>query len=365
MEAASESCSSGSRAFGDGYRCDSSVEDPTDRLVAAHESAIPSVVPPPEVQPIVDSSVSPLWDPVVPEDADARIARAMTELSMHEREEVYNDRHGVADAIVETPEMIDEAIGRMKLELSKMSTEAEAYHQALAQDSSYVHNYKSLLCFLRAERFDVVRAAARLKNFYSFKLEGFGVEKLTKDIYQEDLTEQEREGMYDSMTHLLPFRDRGGRCVVVKVVSLPLPSTPVQELIRRGLYGSCSHSRDEDNQKNGLSSVVYFVGDDCNPEKFSEMIKQNHHWARLTESIPLRQSVIHLCYSSASFRLNTSSFRMSVDSCTGLRTLVRRCWISHHSCCFCFTSRYFLTPVIFVSGSRNISVTTKPYDSRC
>jgi len=122
-------------------------------------------------------------NPVVPEDVDTLMAQLMTQSSMHEREEVYNDLHGVADEVVETPEMNDEAMNRMKLELSKMFTEATAYREALAQDRSFVHSYKSLLCFLRAERFDPVRAATRLTKFYSLKMKGFGLEKLTKEIY--------------------------------------------------------------------------------------------------------------------------------------------------------------------------------------
>jgi len=274
----------------------------------------------------VNSPLSPSLNPVLPEDVDAMMAHAMTQLSVHEREEVYNDIHGVADEIVETPEMIDEAIGRMKIELFKMSTEATAtaYQQALAQDSSYVYDYKSLLSFLRAERFDPVRAAIRLTKFYSFKLEAFGIEKLTKDIYQDDLTQSERDGMYNSTTNLLPFRDRGGRSVSFMVVSLPLPSVPQQELVRRGFYAGLSHSRDEENQKKGLSCVVYFVGDGwCDPEVDDSLLKANKHWGRLTESIPVRHSVIHFCYSSPDFRLNTSAYRIAANSFSSLRTMVR------------------------------------------
>jgi len=274
MKPISESISNTSRAINGS--CDCEIEQPVHQVDDSHQSEIPSVVSlvgVPDMEGIDDSKLSSSSNLVVPEDADAQMARLMAQLSMHEREEVYNDLHGVADEIVETPEMIDEAIGRMKLELSKMSTEAgaAAYQQALTQDSSFVYEYKSLQCFLRAERFDAARAAIRLTNFYSFKSAGFGVEKLTKDIYQEDLTQSERDGMYDSMTLLLPFRDRGGRSVFVKVVALPLPSDPPQELIRRGFYANLSHSRDEENQRKGLSCVVYMTGDDLGPKQTQEI----------------------------------------------------------------------------------------------
>ena len=153
---------------------------------------------------------------VDPDEVDLLMAQRMMQISMKEREEVYCDLHGVADEVIETPELIMQAISNMKLELSKFYN-AAAYQQALAKDSKYVHSQEFLLRFLRAERFDVVRAASRLVNFYSLKLQAFGLEKLTQDISQEDLTENERKGLYESMTYDLPFRDRAGRAILFKM----------------------------------------------------------------------------------------------------------------------------------------------------
>jgi len=108
------------------------------------------------------------------------------------------------------------------------------------------------------------------------------------------------------------------------VVSLPLPSILPQELILRGFYVGLSHSRDEENQRKDLSCVVYFVGDGwCDPEIADELLKLNKHWGRMTESTPVRHSVIYFCCSSPSDRLITSAYRMAVDSFASLRTLVR------------------------------------------
>jgi len=239
------------------------------------------------------------------------MSHAMAQPSMDECEEV-------------SQEMIDEAMNGMKLELSRMSSagKAVAYQKALEQDSTFVHEYKSLLSFLRAEQYDVTRAATRLAKFYSLKLEGFGVEKLTKDISQEDLTQQERDGLYDSMSLQLPFRDREGRSVLVKVVGLPLPSTPARELFRAGLYAALSHSQDEEDQRMGMTGVIYLVGDELGPKEIQKVMYYCRHWARLVESAPFRTSVIHVCYSSTS-SIPDTTFRMSVDSLTGLRTMVR------------------------------------------
>jgi hypothetical protein len=65
------------------------------------------------------------------------MAQKMMQISVKEREEVYCDLHAVADEVIETPELIIQAINDMKLvELSKIQN-AEAYpHQhALTKDS--------------------------------------------------------------------------------------------------------------------------------------------------------------------------------------------------------------------------------------
>jgi len=326
------------------------------------------LVPEDEAHRAVDSDMSPALNndvnPLVPEDVDTLMAQLMAHLSVHEREEVYHDLHGIADEVVETPQMIDEAITKMELALSNMSEGVEAYQPALAQDSSFVLSYKSLLCFLRAERFDAARAATRLVKFYSLKLSGFGVEKLTKDIYQEDLTqEDEREGMYDSMTHVLPFRDRAGRSIIFKLGSV-MSTTPIVELVRRGVYAGLSHSRDEENQRKGMAFVNYLVGDEYEPEKIDEQFKINQHWGRLAESLPMRVTAFHFCYSSTNWRPVTSTYRMSVDSFTGLRTMVRdfETMIKFDLCSFgCVLGAHQLS----LSDCRSILVTTRRYGFLC
>ena len=262
---------------------------------------------------------------VDPDEVDLLMAQRMMQISMKEREEVYCDLHGVADEVIETPELIMQAISNMKLELSKFYN-AAAYQQALAKDSKYVHSQEFLLRFLRAERFDVVRAASRLVNFYSLKLQAFGLEKLTQDISQEDLTENERKGLYESMTYDLPFRDRAGRAILFKMGTSV--SVPMNELLRRGVYAVLSYSRDEENQKKGLVIVAYHMGDEYRPEDAEQRGKVNEHWGRLFACLPVRFQAIHCCFDSKVWRPTTANFRMSVDLFSGLRTMVRELSLS-------------------------------------
>jgi len=256
---------------------------------------------------------------VDPDEVDLMMAQKMMQISMKEREEVYCDLHAVADEVIETPELIIQAINDMKLELSKIQN-AAAYQQALTKDSKYVHSQEFLLRFLRAERFDVVGAASRFVNFYSLKLQAFGLEKLTQDIFQEDLTENERKGLYESMTYDLPFRDRAGRAIIFKMGTSV--SIPMDELLRRGIYAGLSYSRDEENQKKGLVSVAYHMGDEYRPEDSAQRGKLHEQWGRLLACLPVRFHAIHCCYDSQIWRPTTANFRLSVDLFSGLRTMV-------------------------------------------
>jgi CRAL/TRIO, N-terminal domain len=276
-----------------------------------------------------------------PKDVDSLMAQQMMQMSMKEREEVYCDLHGVADEVKETPELIIQAINDMKLELSKIQN-ATAYQQALAQDSKYVHRHEFLLRFLRAERFDVVRAAIRLVNFYSLKLQAFGLEKLTKDIFQEDLTENERKGLYESMTYDLPFRDRAGRTIIFKMGTSV--SIPMHELLRRGMYASLSYSRDEENQRKGLVLVAYHMGDEYRPEDSEQRWEVHKHWARLLACVPLRYQAIHICFDSPIWRATGANFRISVDLFSGLRTMVRDFSCYHFLLSLCSSTCLCLSP---------------------
>jgi CRAL/TRIO, N-terminal domain len=284
-----------------------------------------------------------------PKDVDSLMAQQMMQMSMKEREEVYCDLHGVPDEVNETPELIIQAINDMKHELSKIHN-ATAYQQALAQDRKYVHSQEFLLRFLRAERFDVERAAIRLVNFYSLKLQAFGLEKLTKDIFQEDLTETERNGMYESMTYDLPFRDRAGRAIIFKMGTSV--SIPMNELLRRGMYASLSYSRDEENQRKGVVSVAYHLGDEYRPEDSEQRQKVNEHWARLLACIPVRFQAIHICFDSPIWRATAANFRISADLFSGLRTMVRDFSLLSFS-------SFPLLIHLFVSVSRSTLVTTR------
>ena len=127
--------------------------------------------------------------------------------------------------------------------------------------------------------------------------------------------------MYESMTYDLPFRDRAGRTIIFKMGSSV--SIPMNELLRRGMYAGLSYSRDEENQRKGLVSVAYHLGDEYRPEDSEQRGEVHKHWGRLFACLPVRSQAIHICFDSPIWRSTAANFRMSVDLFSGLRTMVR------------------------------------------
>ena len=167
-------------------------------------------------------------NPVSLQEADALLAKELMQLSVNERNKAIEEVHGVDDPISdEDPEVVQQGLSQMNVEIDKQlqayggNDKAVTYHEALAQNPSYVQDRGFRLMFLRAEGLDEPsRAADRLLNFFSIKEKLFGKEMLTKDITLEDLGEDARTNMRLGYVTLLPSKDRSGRRIVVAMPNL-------------------------------------------------------------------------------------------------------------------------------------------------
>jgi hypothetical protein len=73
--------------------------------------------------------------------------------------------------------------------------------------------------FLRADSYDPISAAKRFMQFFQHKMEFFGVEKLGKKITISDLSDEDRNYLYDGRWQIAKERDVAGRvifCTTVK-----------------------------------------------------------------------------------------------------------------------------------------------------
>jgi hypothetical protein len=154
-------------------------------------------------------------------DMDAFLAKELSAMSIQEREKSYYDVHGVADAVAETPELIEESLTKLDEELGKISPKnKEAYLLAEAEDKDYTSYRRFRLQFLRREAFDVQATAERIILFFETKLKFFGPKLLAKEIKLRDLDEYDRRWLESGVGQLLPQRDRAGRGVFIWILAL-------------------------------------------------------------------------------------------------------------------------------------------------
>jgi hypothetical protein len=133
---------------------------------------------------------------------------------MEERDAVLHDVHGVSDLIDEQPEFIKESTESLLKHLERTpNTEKVAYLHALEQNPDYVRDEGFLLMFLRADRFRIQAAAARVTAFFETKMELFGRDKLGRDILISDLDENDISCLESGYAQILNGRDRAGRAM--------------------------------------------------------------------------------------------------------------------------------------------------------
>ena len=155
-------------------------------------------------------------DPNDEDKVDSFIAEALGKLSMQDREQVYNEQHGVSDVIDENPQFVSDQLEAFSTELSALKnthSKSEAIKLAESISHQYVEDRALRLKFLRAESFVASAAAERFLRFFDIKLFLFGKDKLCKDITTKDLNYDDMRTLEAGFMQLLPVRDRAGRCI--------------------------------------------------------------------------------------------------------------------------------------------------------
>jgi hypothetical protein len=160
---------------------------------------------------------------------DSYIAKALTQLSMQERDEVYHQLHGVDDVIEETPEFVSQKLRAFDTELIKVHVrhkKGEAIQMAQSMDQDYVSDPGLRLKFLRADSFNVEKAVDRMVRFFDIKLYLFGKDKLCLDITMKELSPADRASLKAGFMQLLPVRDRAGRAIFMLLPSFQTYEEP-------------------------------------------------------------------------------------------------------------------------------------------
>jgi hypothetical protein len=172
----------------------------------------------------MDDSTTSAWSP------EKVIAEELGKLTLHERGKAYEDVHGISIPVVETPELVEEYLRGMELELSRIPNKP-AFDLAILLSEPFVMDRKFRLGFLRAQAFDVRLAASRMARYFETKLELFGQEKLVKTIMLEDLDIETQKAVARGSLTILPTRDTLGRAVLVSLPAFHLPQHMITAIV--------------------------------------------------------------------------------------------------------------------------------------
>ncbi|CAJ1941327.1 unnamed protein product [Cylindrotheca closterium] len=221
------------------------------------------------------------------EEIDKMVAQAMLELSPQDRERALEELHGVVEVDTEDPSFISSCLDDLDncLATTKANT---AYAEAERMSHAYVSNNRFRMMFLRSVRYVPQDAAERMINFFEYKKELFGRDKMVQDLTFEDLHPDDRPTMEGGYIQVSPIKDQVGRPIIFFFEKVKQQYTQQAEnAIRSQFYTYMSVLEEsEEAQKTGVVIIVYAV--DCQGST-------NSYGSRLRKSLPLRFGSIHFC----------------------------------------------------------------------
>jgi hypothetical protein len=190
------------------------------------------------------STFSMMWDYFFPGEEDERPPQFVPQDSPNETTGLLkNSRNRIIttppeeeNLIIETPDRIRRCQERMDVELDAIETKAAYNHAIRRRDESssssdyYVHSLR--LLFLRADGFDVRKAALRLVTFFEAKLRLFGSEALARPIRLSDLDYKDILSLRSGCIQVLPDPDKAKRSVLCYYPRYHMYSK-VENMVRR------------------------------------------------------------------------------------------------------------------------------------
>jgi hypothetical protein len=253
------------------------------------------------------------------------LAKELTGLSMHEREQALFDLHGiVADNEPTTDDEIDGKIRELQICLSQLLDRSAAFDFAEKEWYDYIHNRKFLISFLRADGWDPMLASKRLNLHFQVKGDLFGMEKLGRDITQDDLDPEAKEVLYSGLMQYLPLRDRAGRLIHVSFYHPD--SISLHSKLQRGFYTSMVSNEDTETQRKGRVAIGYLAG-----QGVTTRPRNDWQVGKLLQALPVRIQAVHLCHDIPSlWRPVFAAFKYVVT--LFMRMRLREHFGSHEEC---------------------------------
>jgi len=150
--------------------------------------------------------------------SESVLAEEMNKLSFKEREQIYEELHGVADPgflKIETPVFIAGKIQEMQEAVKRQpQRKRRDYDRAMFLNPSLKNDQTFFLLFLRADHYDARLAAKRICSHFTDKVELWGEDCIARRITLEDLDEEDMHSLRRGAFRFLESKDRSGRLVI-------------------------------------------------------------------------------------------------------------------------------------------------------
>jgi len=237
---------------------------------------------------------NPGSDQIDPQAAERAWARELYEMSSDMREAINYELHGVRSrAIPEEPAALTEALRLFQIEVDTRIPphHKQAYTRAtMGLKSNYVRTPEFRLRFLRAERFDITKAAIRYCRGLDFLVESFGEQALLRQLFLSDLSKEEERFLKKGFKQILPTRDRFGRRLLAHfgTYSNDYSFSVRSKVITYLCFGVLAE--DLTTQRNGVVSLGFFSTDNADFFSFEQK-----GFLKFFAAVPLRWSGLHMC----------------------------------------------------------------------
>jgi len=220
------------------------------------------------------------------------IAYELSEMTLEERDVVYQDVHGVTQVTEETSTFIHAKLDDLDIELGMIDDDDKvAYNAAKQQNGIYTSRAKLRLQFLRSVQYNPQVAARRLVSWYDAKLKLFGMRLLTEDITMFDLCPEAQAILSSGRVQLLPVRDSAGRPLIA---SLKFDADMFSTSAPAKFFFYFSMAMLDDDEATQLTGVVGIHALHSNMVDFTPAQRQNYiHSASTTDAIPVKFQGFH------------------------------------------------------------------------
>ncbi|KAG7369630.1 hypothetical protein IV203_027376 [Nitzschia inconspicua] len=175
-----------------------------------------------------------------------------------------------------------------------------AYRMALHMAPSLALDTSFRIMFLRADDYNPLAAAQRFVKFFQHKMELFGAENLGKEIAIRDLSDEDRNYIYEGWFQLAKEKDHCGRTVFCDMIKNINSGVNERSMLRAIYYLTMCALQDDNVQKGGLVRLVFALQPVTNAP-FAFDARAVTAAAKLRSALPARYSATHYCFTQASF----------------------------------------------------------------